>query len=170
MTCSCVVIKARIHCKIFLLEHFIKYVFHDSVSLCKLPRNVHDIFFEAFHEIWKFWKLIFRIFSIVKDFPAEFVSMLDQFFCHQWRLQNVNIKGKSKHKVVFRPLCWKNWSVIKRPTDSTTTSTTSGQTSTTSGETSTTSGQTNTTRKLRVLRVEKRILRVGEEYYEWPCK
>ena len=39
------------------------------VSLCKLPRNAH--------EIWKFWKLIFRIFSIVKYFPIEFVFMLD---------------------------------------------------------------------------------------------
>ena len=37
-----------------------------------------------------------------------------------------------------------NRSVIKRPTDSTT-STTNGQTDTTSGQTSTTSGQTNTT-------------------------
>ena len=54
------------------------------VSLCKLPINVHDIIFEAFHEIWKFWKSkIFRIFSIVKDFPIEFVFMLDEFFCYQ---------------------------------------------------------------------------------------
>ena len=43
------------------------------------------------------------------------------------------------------------WSVIKRPTDSTTSTasgeadTTSGQTDTTSGQTSTTSGQTNAT-------------------------
>ena len=36
------------------------------------------------------------------------------------------------------------WSIIKRPTDSTT-STTSGQTDTTSGQTDTTSGQTSTT-------------------------
>ena len=50
------------------------------ISLCKLPRNVHDILFESFHEIWKFWKPIFRIFSIVKDsedFSIEFVFMLD---------------------------------------------------------------------------------------------
>ena len=47
------------------------------VSLWKLPRNVHDILFEFCHEIWKFWKLIFRIFSIVKDFAIEFVFMLD---------------------------------------------------------------------------------------------
>ena len=31
-------------------------------------RYVHDIFFEDFHEIWNFWKSIFGIFSIVKDF------------------------------------------------------------------------------------------------------
>ena len=31
------------------------------VSLCKLPRNVHDALFEIFHELWKFWKSIFRI-------------------------------------------------------------------------------------------------------------
>ena len=43
-------LKARIHCEIFLSEHFMKYVF-DDVSLCKLPRNVHDIRFETFHEI-----------------------------------------------------------------------------------------------------------------------
>ena len=49
----------------------VKYFFQ-SIS-CKLPRNVHDIYFEAFHEIRKFWKPIFRIFSIVKDFPIEFV-------------------------------------------------------------------------------------------------
>ena len=68
------------------------------------------------------------------------------------------------------------WSVIKRPTDSTTsttsgqtdttsgqTDTTSGQTSTTSGQTSTTSGKTSTTSTTsgyKVLRVEKRVLRV----------
>ena len=46
-------------------------------SLCKLPGNVHYILFETFHEIWKFWKSIFRIFSIVKDFPIEFVFMFD---------------------------------------------------------------------------------------------
>ena len=45
-------------------------------------------------------------------------------------------------------------SVIKRPTDSTT-STTSGQTSTTSGQTSTTSGKKSTTSGRRVLRVTR---------------
>ena len=47
------------------------------VSSCKLPRNIHDILFEVLHEISKFWKSIFRILSIVKDFPIEFVFMLD---------------------------------------------------------------------------------------------
>ena len=56
--------KARIHCEIFLSKNFMRYV----VSLCKLLRNAYDILFEAFHEIWKFWKLIFRIFSSVKNF------------------------------------------------------------------------------------------------------
>ena len=82
------------------------------VLLCKLPRNVYVILFEAFHEIWKFCKSIFRTFSIVKDFPIEFVFMFDQFsfvindVCKNLK-QNVNIKVKSKHKVVFRTLYWK---------------------------------------------------------------
>ena len=46
-------------------------------SLCKLPRNVHDTLFDIFHRIQKFWKSIFRIFSIIKYFTTEFVSMLD---------------------------------------------------------------------------------------------
>ena len=72
------------------------------VSLCKLPRNVHYILFEAFHEIWKFWKSIFRIFSIVKDFPIEFVFMLINSFVindvYKNLKENVNIKVKSKHR------------------------------------------------------------------------
>ena len=36
-------VKARIHCEIFLSDYF-TIVF----SLCKLPRNVHDILFETF--------------------------------------------------------------------------------------------------------------------------
>ena len=51
-------------------------VYFMIVSLPKLPINVHDILFEAFHEIWEFWKSIFRIFSFVKDLPIEFVFML----------------------------------------------------------------------------------------------
>ena len=62
------------------------------VSLCKLLRNNHGILFEAFHEIRKFWKSIFRIFYTVKDFPIEFVFMLYQFFYYQRRL-----KVKSKY-------------------------------------------------------------------------
>ena len=55
-------------------------------------------------------------------------------------------------------------SVIKRPTDSTTsttsgqTDTTSGQTSTGSGQTSTSSGQTSTTSGRRVLRVTRQLI------------
>ena len=60
------------------------------VSLCKLPRNVHHILSELFHEIWKFWKSIFRIFSIVKDFSIKFVFILDWFFYYQWRLQKLS--------------------------------------------------------------------------------
>ena len=59
-------VKARTHCEIFLLDYFMKCVLRD-VSLCKLARNVHDILFKS----------IFRIFSIMKDFTIEFVSMLD---------------------------------------------------------------------------------------------
>ena len=66
-------------------EYTVKYFFQSIswkmyftlISLCKLPTNIHDVIFEGFHEIWKFWKSIFRIFSIVKDFPIEFVFMLD---------------------------------------------------------------------------------------------
>ena len=43
----------------------------------KLPGNVQDILSQPFHEIWKFWKSIFRIFCTVKDFSVEFVFMLD---------------------------------------------------------------------------------------------
>ena len=43
-------IKARIHCEMFLSGHFMNTYFA-IVSLCKLPRNVHDILFETFHEI-----------------------------------------------------------------------------------------------------------------------
>ena len=81
-------------------------------------------------------------------------------------------------------LWWKCYnfygSIIKRPTDSTsnTTSTTSGKTN---GQTSTMRGQTDTTSDRRVLRVDRRmdrrvlrvdkwVLRMGEEYYEQPDK
>ena len=91
------------------------------VLLCKLPINIHDILFEAFHEIWKFWKSISRIFYIVKVFLIEFVFMYDCFVindvCKNLK-ENVNIKVKSKHKVVFRTLHWQNrkvdWSSIFR--------------------------------------------------------
>ena len=42
--------KVRIHCEIFLSEHFLN-TYLTIVSLCKLPRNVYDILFETFHEI-----------------------------------------------------------------------------------------------------------------------
>ena len=91
------------------------------VLLCKLPINMHDILFEAFHEIWKFWKSISRIFSIVKVFLIEFAFMYDCFVindvCKNLK-EHVNIKVKSKHKVVFRTLHWQNrkvdWSSIFR--------------------------------------------------------
>ena len=74
------------------------------VSLCKLPRNVHDILFEAFHEISKFWKSIFRIFSIVKDFPIEFVFMLDSFIINnvcKILKENVNKSKKQTYMTYF---------------------------------------------------------------------
>ena len=103
------VLKARIHCEIFLSEDSWNTYF-TIVSLCKRPINIHDVLFEAFHEIRKFWKSIFRIFSIVKDFPIEFVFMLINSFvindvCKNLK-ENVNIKVKSKHKVVLRTLLY----------------------------------------------------------------
>ena len=69
-------VKARIHCEMFLSDYcFMKCTI--VFSLCKLPRNVHDILFEAFHYTSKFWKSIVRIFSTEKDFYIEFVFMLD---------------------------------------------------------------------------------------------
>ena len=53
-------------------------------------------------------------------------------------------------------------SVIKRPTDSTA--------STTSGQIFSTNRQRSIQVDKWVLRVDKRVLRVGEEYYEWPGK
>ena len=94
----------------------VKYFFHSIswnayftiVLLFKLPRNVHDTLFEPFHEIWKFWKSIFRIFSIMKDFSTEFVFMLDYFFYCKWCVrkfkEKCKQKVKSKLKVVFRIL------------------------------------------------------------------
>ena len=52
------------------------HAYFTIVSLCKLQKNVQDTLFEPFHEISKFWKSIFRIFSMVKDFSIEFVFML----------------------------------------------------------------------------------------------
>ena len=52
---------------------------------------------------------------------------------------------------------WLIWSVIKRPTDSTT-STTSGETDTTSGQTRTTSGKTSTSIGRRVLQVIRQVI------------
>ena len=63
-------------------ETIVKYVFHEipytvkylflaiswntyfTVSLCKLPRNVHDILFETFHEIYKNSENRFSEFSL----------------------------------------------------------------------------------------------------------
>ena len=84
------------------------------VSLCKLPRNVHDILFEAFHEISKFWKSIFRIFSIVKDFPIEFVFMLDSFIINnvcKILKENVNKSKKQTYNLFYIKKNWKiGWS------------------------------------------------------------
>ena len=76
-------------------------------------------------------------------------------------LIDVNTLVKKRKKVkkrffITHPTCIVG-SVVKRPIDSTT-STTSGETDTTSGQTSTTSGQTSTTSEKRVLRVDKRVL------------
>ena len=71
-----------------------------------------------------------------------------------------------KHNITIR-------SFIKRPADSTT-STTKGQTDTTSRQTSSTSRKSSTTsgkkstmsKKKQVLGLVKQVLRVGEEYYD----
>ena len=63
----------------------------------KLPGKVQDILSQPFHEIWIFWKSIFRISCTVKDFSIEFVFMLDWFFYCQWCLWK--FKGKCKHEV-----------------------------------------------------------------------
>ena len=42
-------LKAKTHYEIFLSDYFMKCVLRD-VSLCKLPRNVHDILSETFYE------------------------------------------------------------------------------------------------------------------------
>ena len=80
-------------------------------------------------------------------------------------LIDVNTLVKKRKKVkkrffITHPTCIVG-SVVKRPIDSTT-STTSGETDTTSGQTSTTSGQTSTTSEKRVLRVDKRVLRASK--------
>ena len=65
--------------------------------------------------------------------------------------------------------CQFQWSVIKRPTDSTT-STASGQTDTTSGQTDTTSGQTSTTRGQtygQTSATSEQTSTTSEQYYKW---
>ena len=42
---------------------------------------------------------------------SEFSLTWKSSFSYQWRLQNVNIKVKRKHKVVICTLYWKNWKI-----------------------------------------------------------
>ena len=96
-------LKARIHCEIFLSEHFMKYIFHDSFSLCKLPINVHDILFEAFLRHFLYRERLSFWICLINSFVINDV-------CKNLN-QNVNIKVKSKHKVIFRTLYWKNYKI-----------------------------------------------------------
>ena len=88
-------------------EYTAKYFFQNIswntylaiVSLCKLPRNVHDKLFETFHEIWKFWKSIFRIFSIMNLFPCLINSFVINDVYKSLK-ENVSITWKAS-KVVF---------------------------------------------------------------------
>ena len=89
-------VKARIHCEMFLWGHFMNTYFTIVFSLCKLPRNVHNILFEHFHEIWKFWKSIFRISVSWKTFLLNLFSCLINSFiiddvCENLK-ENLNIK------------------------------------------------------------------------------
>ena len=66
--------KARIHCD-FQSISWNKYF--TIFSLCKLPRNVHDVYFVAFHETWK---SILRIFPFVNTFLLSLLSCLINSF------------------------------------------------------------------------------------------
>ena len=81
---------------------------------------------------------------------SEKLTLLNMCFSHILLLQTNQLASYDGN----------NGSVIKRPTDSTT-STTSGQTSTTSGQTSTTSGKTSTTSE------KNKYYEWKNEYYEW---
>ena len=66
--------------------------------------------------MWKFWKSIFRIFPIVKDFPIDFLfsCLIKSFIINDVSKdlkENVNVKVKSKDKVVFCTLYLKNWKI-----------------------------------------------------------
>ena len=66
--------KARIHCD-FQSISWNRYF--TIFSLCKLPRNVHDVYFVAFHETWK---SILRIFPFVNTFLLSLFSCLINSF------------------------------------------------------------------------------------------
>ena len=93
-------------------EYTAKYFFQNIswntylaiVSLCKLPRNVHDALFEIFHELWKFWKSIFRISLSWKTLLLNlFPCLINSFVIND---VYKSLKRKCKHyvkanKVVF---------------------------------------------------------------------
>ena len=70
--------------------------------------------------------------------------------------------GLNNSKVISKNILRSVRSVIKRPTDSAT-GTTSGQADTTSGQTSTASGQTSTTNGQTYKRIDRRVLRVEKQ-------
>ena len=106
--------KARIHCETFLSEHFMKYVFHDfhcvnyremfMIYLLK-PFMKYENSENRFSEFSLSWKaFLLNLFScLINSFIINDV--------YKNLKENVNAKVKSKHKVVFRTLYWKNWKV-----------------------------------------------------------
>ena len=104
-------------------ETIVKYVFHEipytvkylflaiswntyfTVSLCKLPRNVHDILFETFHEIYKNSENRFSEFSLswktllLNLFPCLINSFVINDVYKSLK-ENVSITWKAS-KVVF---------------------------------------------------------------------
>ena len=104
------------------ISFFMKYFFQTIswnayftiVPLCNLPRNVHDILFETFHQIEKFWKSIFRIFSIMK----EKIELNYYWICfHAWltlllSVASQKFKRKCKHYVKASKVVFVFWEAV----------------------------------------------------------
>ena len=108
----CLKTKAKMHCEIFLSEHFMKYVLHDCV-------NFREMFMMYFLKTFMKYENSENRFS---EFSLSWKTLLlNLFLClinyfiindvYKNVNENVNTKVKSKHKVVFRILYWKNWKI-----------------------------------------------------------